>query len=298
VDGAAPDTALLKKPLRKWNKEGSIAMNFRAETVKSGNVSLEHFYPDEEPDGTRLLFIHSAGHGSWMWKHFLPYFARRKYDSWALNLRGHYLSEPVNDWAEVGMQEYLDDIDRAVKKTGSNTVLIGHSMSGLLILKYAEFKALKGLIVSQSGAPKSILQKRGIKIKGPMPKGGQSPAPDKSRPPMRDREQVKAVLFDRDNVAEDVVTFVLDNLGEESLRAGPEIMNMEVDPANISAPVFVLGFNASKIGMQMPLDVNKVLAEEFNARDYRVIEPGGHNYMLERNWRDFAHQFETWISSV
>ena len=109
---------------------------------------------------------------------------------------------------------------------------------------------------------------------------------------------VKAVLFDKGNVEEEVVTFVLENLGEESLRAGTEIMQIDVDPASISSPIYVLGFDSSKIGLQVPIDVNKVLAEEFKARDYKVIEPGGHDYMLEKNWQDFAHQFETWIDAA
>jgi pimeloyl-ACP methyl ester carboxylesterase len=273
-------------------------MSFRTEIVKLGNLALEHSYDDAAHKDVQLLFVHSSGHGSWMWKNFLPYFAQRHYDSWALNLRGHHFSDPVNDWADVGVKEYLEDIDQAVKKIGNNIVLIGHSMSGLLILKYAEFNTLKGLIVSQSGPPRSILQKRGMEIKGSMPKGGQRLPTDKARLPMKDRDMVKAVLFDKGNVDEEVITFVLENLGEESLRAGAEIMQMEVDPANISAPVYVLGFDSSKIGMHVPIDVNKILAEEFKARDYKVIEPGGHDYMLEKNWQDFARQFETWIASA
>jgi hypothetical protein len=35
---------------------------------------------------------------------------------------------------------------------------------------------------------------------------------------------IKAVLFDKGNVDEEVVTFVLEHLGEESLRGGKEIM--------------------------------------------------------------------------
>lgn len=273
-------------------------MSFRTEIIKLGNLSLEHFYDDETHKDVQLLFVHSSGHGSWMWKNFLFYFGQRHYDSWALNLRGHHLSDPVNDWAEVGVKEYLEDIDHAVKKIGNHIVLIGHSMSGLLILKYAEFKTLKGLIVSQSGPPKSILQKRGIVIKRVVPKGGQRLLTDKAILPIKDKDMVKAVLFDKGNVDEEVVTFVLENLGEESMRAGTEIMQMEVDPTSISAPIYVLGFDSSKIGMQVPIDVNKVLAEEFKARDYKVIEPGGHDYMLEKNWQDFAHQFEIWIASA
>ena len=273
-------------------------MSLRTETVKLAHLALEHSYDDASHKDVQLLFVHSSGHGSWMWKNFLSYFGQRHYDSWALNLRGHYLSDSVDDWAQVGVKEYLEDIDQAVKKIGNNLVLIGHSMSGLLILKYAEFKTLKGLIVSQSGPPRSVLQKRGIEIKRAMHKGSQQLLTDKSLLPMRDRDMVKAVLFDKGNVDEEAVTFVLEHLGEESLRAGTEIIQMEVEPTNITAPIYVLGFDASKIGMQVPIDVNKVLAEEFKARDYKVIEPGGHDYMIEKNWRDFASQFEIWITAT
>ena len=273
-------------------------MDFRNEIVKLGTLSLEHFYTDAALNDTRLLFVHSAGHGSWMWKNFLSYFALRNYDVWALNLRGHYLSGPVPDWAAVGLREYLDDLDLAVQKIGANCVLIGHSMSGLLILKYAEHKTLKGLIVSQSGPPAAMLQKRGIELKGSGPKPGQGQPVGTARPPMKDRDAVKAMLFDLGNVTEDAVSLVVENMGEESVRAGAEIMLMEVDPAAVTAPVFVLGFSAAKIGMQTPMDVNKILAEEYNAKDYRIIEPGGHDYMLENNWQDFARQFEAWIASA
>jgi len=270
-------------------------MSIKTELVKIENLTLEHCHNNGEPNDKSLLFVHSAGHGSWMWKNFLCYFAERNYDCWAINLRGHYLSDPVSDWAAVGAKEYLDDIDQAVKNIGNNIVLIGHSMSGMLILKYGESKTLKGLIVSQSGPPKSILQKRGIEIKRTMPKGGSRLLTEKSILPLQDREMVQAMLFDKDNVDEDAINCVLKHMGEESLRAGVEIMNMDVDPAKISAPIYVLGFDSSKLGIQVSMDVNKVLAEEFNARDYKVIEPGGHDYMLEKNWQDFARQFEAWI---
>ena len=91
-------------------------MSFRTEIIKLGNLGLEHFSPEGEINEKKLLFVHSSGHGSWMWKNFLCYFAKRNYDSWAINLRGHYLSDPVPDWAAVGLLEYLDDLDLAVEE--------------------------------------------------------------------------------------------------------------------------------------------------------------------------------------
>jgi pimeloyl-ACP methyl ester carboxylesterase len=273
-------------------------MPCETEVVKLGNLALEHCAPDKEDKERRLLFIHSAGHGSWLWKNFLSHFAEKGYDTWALNLLGHYLSEPVDDWAEVGVDEYVDNIDRAVKKVGGDVVLVGHSISGPLILKYAESHRVAGLIVSQSGPPRSVLKKRGIELTRAMPKGAEKLVTDKAMLPMKDREMIKVILFDEGNVDEESVDLVMEKMGEESLRAATEVMQMEIDPDRITTPIFVLGFDASKIGIEAPVDVNKVLAEEFKAKDYKVIEPGGHNYMLERNWKDFARQFEAWIESM
>jgi pimeloyl-ACP methyl ester carboxylesterase len=273
-------------------------MPFSTAVIKEETIALEHYAPDGELQDKKMLFVHSAGHGSWLWKNFLSYFAEKGYDSWAANLRGHYLAGPVEDWAEVGVNEYLEDLDKAVKKVGGNIVLIGHSMTGVLILKYAESHQVAGLIVSQSGVPKPILDKRGIELKRSMPKGAQRMITDKAILPMKDREMVKTILFDKGNVDEEAIDLVIEKIGEESLRVGQEIMQMALDPEKITVPLFVLGFDSSKIGMEASVDLNKVLAEEFKAKDYKVIEPGGHNYMLEKNWQDFAQQFETWVSSM
>ena len=276
---------------------GGTAMAFKNEVVKIKNLALEHYLSEKEIKDKRILFVHSSGHGSWMWKNFLSYFAKRGYDSWALNLRGHHLSDPVDDWEKVGVSEYLEDIAKAVDRVGGDVVLVGHSMSGLLILKYAESHRVAGLIVSQSGLPRSLMQEKGIEIKGPMPGKGQREIKSGAIMPMKDRALVEKMLFDKDNVEKESVDLVLKMLGEESARVGGEIMQMELVPEKISAPLYVLGFDANKIGIKMPVDLNKVLAEELKARDYKVIEPGGHDYMLEKNWQEYAHQFEVWINS-
>ena len=276
---------------------GGKAMAFTTEIVTVGTVALEHYLPAQETGNQKILFVHSSGHGSWMWKNFLSYFAERGYDAWAINFRGHYLSEPVKDWETVGVNAYLEDMKNALQRIGGKVIVVGHSMSGLLILKYAESHQVAGLIVSQSGIPKSLMEKKGIKLAGPTEGKGKREITAGAIMPMQDRKMVKALFFDKGNVDEETVDLVIKMLGEESARVGKEIMQMELTPEKITAPVYVLGFDIRKIGMDLPVDLNKVLAEELNAKDYKVIEPGGHNYMLEHNWQDFAQQFEVWISA-
>ena len=68
-------------------------MSLKTEIVKLGKLALEHSFDDEVHKDVHILFVHSSGHGSWMWKNFLAYFGQKQYDAWAINLRGHYLSD-------------------------------------------------------------------------------------------------------------------------------------------------------------------------------------------------------------
>ncbi|MFC1669852.1 alpha/beta hydrolase [Spirochaetota bacterium] len=267
-------------------------MSYTKEIIRHEYAASERYVPYKITKDIVILFIHSSGHGSWMWKNFLSYFAVRGYDSRALNLRGHYLSGQVEDWSKVGLAEYIFDIDEAVRSVGDNVFLVGHSMSGLLVLKYAEANDVEGLIVSQSGPPLNIREKHGINFRRPVPRQSMGSS---VHPAMKDREKIMKVLFDEGNVEKEAVELVIDNIGEESARATEEIMNLEVDPGEISAPLYVLGFDTKKILMKIDVDINRILAEEFNALDYQIIEPGGHNYMLEKNWQIFAQLFERWI---
>jgi pimeloyl-ACP methyl ester carboxylesterase len=264
----------------------------KTDIIKAGTIALERVVPEGAVHEQRILFIHGAGHGSWMWKNFLGHFADKGFESWALNLRGHYLAPTVDDWGTVGVQAYLDDLDQAVTTIGQKVVLVGHSMSGILILRYAESHDVSGLIVSQSGPTKPIMDRRGLAFPLPPRKPG---AETKTVPPLGDREAILSRLFERNNVEDENVDLVLEQMGEESVRAYGEILNLPLNPSKVTAPVYVLGFDTAKLGMKMPADLSQILAEEFDAKGIRTIEPGGHNYMLEKNWKEYAVQFETWI---
>jgi pimeloyl-ACP methyl ester carboxylesterase len=268
--------------------------------VRIENIALERVIPDSSRGGPRLLFLHSAGHGSWMWENFLSFFGGLGFDSWALNFRGHYLAPKVDDWGAVGTEAYLDDLDRAVKEIGENVVIVGHSMSGVLALKYAEGRNLAGIIVSQSGAPMPLLKKMGIGLEGPLggPRGEDRGKTGAVIEPHRDREKILTTVFDRDNVDSGVVDLVLEKMGPESARIGGEIMDMVLEPEKVKAPVYILGFDITKSGRKMPVNMDEVLSEAYRAKRVVSLKPGGHNYMLERNWRDYAELFLQWIEEV
>ena len=74
-----------------------------------------------------------------------------------------------------------------------------------------------------------------------------------------------------------------------------EMKDVLVDAHKIQCPVYVLGFDLKKIGLNYPINLSEEMARYYRARDYQVIEPGGHMFMLERNWEEFARLIEKWL---
>ena len=110
-----------------------------------------------------LVFIHGSLHASWCWaEHYLPYFARLGYDTYALSLRGTGGTFAGEGVTKVKIGEHVEDLTSFLSyvdmdqqaKGGSATsaskveslppVLIAHSFGGMLVMKYLEKNLLEG----------------------------------------------------------------------------------------------------------------------------------------------------------
>ena len=89
----------------------------------------------------------------------MHFYASRGWTCYALNLRGHHLSPPVDDWKEVGFTSYLEDVNTVATWMGKELVFIGHSMGGVLGQKYAEVRNPTKLILLHTAPPLSVIQK-------------------------------------------------------------------------------------------------------------------------------------------
>ena len=105
-----------------------------------------------------LLFVHGAFAGAWCWaEHFLPYFARAGYRCYALSLRGHGKSEGRGGLSTHSAQNYVDDIETAIRHIGTSPVMIGHSMGGFLTQKYIERAPLPAIVLLASVPPHGLM---------------------------------------------------------------------------------------------------------------------------------------------
>jgi pimeloyl-ACP methyl ester carboxylesterase len=270
-------------------------MTFHKGVSKVNEIAVEVFTPAKEQYPVPLLFVHGSSGGSWIWENFLTYFASRGWTCYALNLRGHHLSAPVADWGEVGVEAYLEDVDNAVRWIGKDPVLVGHSMGGVLGQKYAESNNPLKLILLHTGPPRSVI--RNIDFNAFIKRGKAQGRIMKDKVVEFDSDPQKLIgyMFDPGNVEQDVLLLCHKTMGKESARALQEMQQVAVDAQKIKCPVYVLGFNLKKIGLDYPVDLSQELARYYSAKDFQIIEPGGHMFMLEKNWEEFARLIEKWL---
>ena len=83
-----------------------------------------------------LVFIHGAAGGAWYFNHFIDYFSQKGFICYALSLRGHGLSEGIEDIDTFTLSDYVSDVKSLVDQLETKPVLIGHSMGGAITQSY------------------------------------------------------------------------------------------------------------------------------------------------------------------
>ena len=116
--------------------------------IKVGNLAVDKYEPKVKKHSYPLLFIHGAGGTSRYLTNYLLFFAGRGWTSYAVNLRGHFPSEPDAALAQATIEDYIADVERVMQVQDiRNCALIGHSMGGLIAQKAAmNLQSVKALI--------------------------------------------------------------------------------------------------------------------------------------------------------
>jgi alpha-beta hydrolase superfamily lysophospholipase len=105
-----------------------------------------------------ILFVHGMYHCARCWEeNFTPYFAEHGFETHALSLRGHGLSEGRDKLRWSSIKDYLSDLDKVVNQMETIPVLVGHSMGGLLIQKYLQSHQAPAAVLLGAVSPKGLL---------------------------------------------------------------------------------------------------------------------------------------------
>lgn len=93
-----------------------------------------------------FVLVHGAWHGAWCWNKVVDALAGRGHKAVAFDLPSH--GDDKTPVGEVTLQSYADRTVRALKEAGGKSVLVGHSMGGMVVSQATEDAAGNvGLVV-------------------------------------------------------------------------------------------------------------------------------------------------------
>jgi len=269
------------------------------------NLAVKHFYPEKIRHENPLIFVHDAFQGSWAFKYFQDYFAHNGWENYAINLRGHFVSQfsrtkdkpagKVN--GKEGIEEYVDDLKKIVSEIKKDPVIIGHGMGGLISLKFAEQNRLKGLVLLNSLPPKSIFDELGLGRKISRETVEKEFSANNSSIFSINRKKGEKLLFRNGLATQDAIFEACSQLCEESPKAFLEthLGEVEIDREKIKTPLFVLG---SQTDPTTGARINKSIAETYKAQGVKLFQKIDHNMMLDKDWGKYAKAIEEFLHNI
>ncbi len=246
--------------------------------------------PRSEAHATPLLFIHGMWHGAWCWEEtFLPFFAEHGYRSAALSLRGHGNSEGRIRGSTIA--DYVNDVEEAVRRLGTQPVLIGHSMGGFVTQKYLEKHPAPAGVLLAAIPPSGIWHPTWAVFKHDPLILMKVIAQLRLYPAVETLGKARWALFSED-FPEDQLEKFHAKMCDESFRAYIDLLGLNiVNPKRVRTPLLVLG--AEKDTVILPGDVHQT------ARAYGVkaelFPDMAHDMMLEKGWRTVAERILIWL---
>lgn len=240
-----------------------------------------------------LLFIHGAFGGAWMWdEHFLTYFAENGYDAHALSLRGHGESKEEGFLHQIGLTDYVNDLNDVILHLGVTPVLIGHSLGGVVVQKWLKSFEAPGAVLMGSGPPHGMLPSSVRMLLRAPSLVVQIALAQAFGPQVATADAARKALFS-DSLPTETVTRHFSRASAESLRVAFELAwpDFPGPTWNREVPLLVLGaendFFVSPAMVRATAQVYGTEAE--------IFPDMAHAMMLEPGWQGVADRILRWL---
>jgi pimeloyl-ACP methyl ester carboxylesterase len=263
----------------------------RAESVVLAGLDVVRVRGTGRPRPAALLFVHGMWGGAWVWERWLPFFAARGWDGYALNLRGRAGSRPVADIGRVPLADYIEDAAAAARRLG-DVVVVGHSMGGLIAQALAATLRPVAAVAVTPAAPRGIwaLRTPGLVLAALR----YAPALARSRPLLPSRRVMARLALGQ--LAPDERESVYGKLVPESARQARDLAlrGFPVDAAAVRCPVLVVAAGRDRI---TPPSVVRRVASRYGATLYEYAG-FGHMVPLEPRWLEVAVDVAAWLDAL
>jgi hypothetical protein len=240
-----------------------------------------------------VLFVHGAWHGAWCWEeNFMGYFAERGFDCYAFCMRGHGGSDCEGHFHLTGIDDYVADLAAALEQIGTDPVLIGHSMGGLVVQRYLATHQAPAAVLLASVPPRGVFRfVMRIARRHPLVflkyLATQNPRAAVATP------ELTCDMFFSPDIPPERLDKYFSRIGTESARAAIEMMALRFPRAGRvrKTPVLVLG---AANDMVFSPDEVEATARAHGVKA-EIFSDMAHDMMLEAGWQGVADRIISWL---
>lgn len=244
--------------------------------------------------GTPILFIHGMWHGAWCWQeNFMPYFAGKGYDVYALSLRGHAGSEGHEKLRWTSIADFVRDVEWAVAQIGKPPIIVGHSMGGFITQKYLETHQAPAAVLLTPAPYFGLRPSTWIVLRRHPLMVMRVILTMYLYPIVETPELAKEALFSKD-IPEEALRKYHKRLQNGSFRAYLDLLGLNlVRPKRVKTPMLVIAAGNDTV---IPLKAVQKTARVYGTE--AVVLPGiAHDVMLESKWQTAADAISDWLET-
>jgi pimeloyl-ACP methyl ester carboxylesterase len=283
------------RPVRPSETHHPAGKRYNAATQQEGlSVPIDILHRAANPPRSPhpVLFVPGAFTGGWMWAEtFLPHFAERGFDSYAMSFRAH----GSQGWPlhSLGLKDFVSDLAHVVDHLPAPPVIVGHSLGGLVAYEFARQRAVPGIVMFSPVPPDGTLRSF-VSLAMVDPVSASKMAAMSLVPPVRLLGEPPLGVYSR-HVPRDIARAFTRRLRAESWRVLMEAFvrrRSEVRPLGL--PTYVVGATGDHL---IPASEVRRTGRMLDA-PCRIFEGFSHTPFVEPGWEAIADDLAEWIDDL
>ncbi|HEX6338382.1 MAG TPA: alpha/beta hydrolase [Jiangellaceae bacterium] len=248
----------------------------------------------ESPAGPRpFLFVHGAWHGPWCWQeHWAGYFRDAGHLVDAVELGAHDRpGDHSRIWTTI--PGHVTEVRQRLAELGPRTVLVGHSMGGLIVQRVLEDSAAAGAVLLAS-VPRRGVMPATLRILRRAPRSTLRSITTISLWPIMASETLARRALFTPSTPDAVVNATFNRLQNESFLSFLNMLVRKPRPSAVTIPVHVI---AAEYDGFFTLAEQHDLAKAYGTRPH-IVAGSGHDLMLDSHWAQAADEVLRWAATL